>query len=107
MYTRLVEINAKFGKTHEVTEIIQEKILPMLKRQNGFLEEIVLVSTSETNRILGLSFWKTPEDAENYRREQYLKIEELLRPLLETAPKVTTFEVDTFTTHKIAMGRAA
>jgi hypothetical protein len=54
-----------------------------------------------------MSFWKNPEDAELYRREQYHKVEELLRPLLETAPKVHTFDVDTFTTHKIAMGKAA
>ena len=50
---------------------------------------------------------ENPEDAELYRREQYPKVEELLRPLLETHAKVHTFDVDTFTTHKIALGKAA
>jgi quinol monooxygenase YgiN len=107
MFTRIVEFTAKHGKTKEVAELIQGKILPILKKQPGFVDEIVLISTAETNRILGMSFWKNPEDAELYKREQYPKVEELLRPVLETAPKVQTFDVDTFTTHKIALGKAA
>ena len=95
MFTRIVEFTAKHGKTKEVAELIQEKILPLLKKRPGFVDEIVLVSTAETNRILGMSFWKNPADAELYRQEQYPKVEELLRPLLETTPKVQTFDVDT------------
>ena len=107
MFTRVVEITAKQGKTKDVAETIQEKVLPILRKQPGFVDEIVLVSTAETNRILGMSFWNDPEDAERYRREHYLKVEELLRPLLETTPKVNTFDVDTSTTHKIEFGNAA
>jgi len=107
MFTRLVELTAKFGKTKEVAEVIQEKVLPILKQQPGFMDEIVLISTAETNRVLGMSFWKNPEDAELYRRQEYHKVEDLLRPLLETAPKVHTFDVEIFTTHRIAMGKAA
>jgi len=107
MFTRLVEINTKYGKTREVAEMIQEKVLPILKKQPGFLDEIVLLSTTELNRIVALSFWKTAEDAELYRRENFLKVEELLKPILEAAPKVLTFDVDLFTTHKIAAGKAA
>jgi len=107
MFTRLVEINTKYGKTREVAEMIQEKVLPILKKQPGFLDEIVLLSTTELNRIVALSFWKTAEDAELYRRENFLKVEELLKPMLEVAPKIFTFDVDLFTTHKIAAGKAA
>jgi quinol monooxygenase YgiN len=107
MFTRIVEITAKQGKTKEVAQTIQEKVLPILKKQPGFVDEIVLVSTAETNRILGMSFWKTPENAELYNREHYPKVEELLRPLLETTPKVNTFDVDTSTSHKIELGKAA
>ena len=31
MFTRLVEFTAKLGKTKEVAEVIQEKVLPILK----------------------------------------------------------------------------
>ena len=35
MFTRIVEITAKQGKTNEVAETIQEKALPTLKKQPG------------------------------------------------------------------------
>ena len=107
MFTRLVEINTKYGRTREVADIIQDKVLPILKKQQGFIDEIVLLSTTELNRIVALSFWKTAEDAELYRREHFLKVEELLKPMLEVAPKIHTFDVELFTAHKIAMGKAA
>ena len=71
------------------------------------MDEIVLVSDADSNRVLALSFWKTREDAERYRREQYPKIQETLKHLLETEPVVRTFEVHTSTGHKIAAGKAA
>lgn len=107
MFTRIVEFTAKQGKTNDVAQTIRDKALPILKKQPGFVDEVVLISTAETNRILGISFWNTPEDAERYRREHYPKVEELLRPFVETAPKVNTFDVDTSTAHKIALGKAA
>jgi quinol monooxygenase YgiN len=107
MFTRIVEITAKQDKTKEVADTIRERVLPILTKQPGFVDEIVLVSTTETNRILGMSFWKTPEDAELYRLDHYPTVEELLRPLLDTTPKVNTFDVDTSTTHKIALEKAA
>ena len=54
-----------------------------------------------------MSFWQTPEDAELYRLDRYPVVEELLRPLVETTPRVNTFGVDASTTHKIELGKAA
>jgi hypothetical protein len=64
-------------------------------------------SSTESDRILALSFWQTEEDAERYNHEQFPKVNELVQSLLETTPKVQTFNVDTSTTHKIAKGKAA
>jgi quinol monooxygenase YgiN len=107
MFTRIVEITAKQGKTKELADTIRGKVLPILKKQPGFVDEIVLVSTVEANQILGMSFWMTQEDAELYRLDHYPEVQELLRPLLETIPKVNTFDVDTSTAHKIALEKAA
>ena len=61
----------------------------------------------ESNRVLALSFWKKKGDAERYHHEQYPKINEMLLPLLETAPVIRTYNVHTSTPHKIAAGKAA
>jgi hypothetical protein len=107
VYTRVVELTCKPGKARELSETINDKVLPILKKQAGFVDEAVLVSDTESTRILGLSFWNKREDAERYHREQYPKINEILKPLLETEPMIRTFDVHTSTTHRITAGKAA
>ena len=107
MFTRIVELTSKSGKAKELTNTINEKILPILEKQSGFVDETVLVSDTESIRVLGLSFWNSREDAERYHREQYPKIHEMLKPLLETEPLIRTFEVHSSTTHRIVAGKAA
>jgi heme-degrading monooxygenase HmoA len=107
MFTRVVEVTTKSGKAKELTSIINDKALPILKKQAGFVDETVLVSDPEPNRVLALSFWNSREDAERYNREQYPAIHEMVRHLLETEPVIRTFNVDSSTTHRIAAGKAA
>ena len=107
MYTRVVELTSKSGKARELSTTINDKVLPILKRQGGFVDETVLVSDTEETRILALSFWNSREDAERYNREQYPTINELIQNLVASAPKVQTFTVDLSTAHRIAAGKAA
>lgn len=107
MYTRVVELTSKPGKAREVCDTVNDKVLPILKKQTGFVDETVLVSDTEPDRVLGLSFWNAKEDAERYHREQYPKINEMLAHLLETPPVIRTFDVHTSTTHRVAAGKAA
>jgi quinol monooxygenase YgiN len=107
MFTRVVELTTKPGKNEQLSATINDKVLPILKKQKGFVDEMVFVSDKEDNRVLGLSFWNTREDAEQYHRTDYLKVQETVRPLLDAEPVIRTFEVHTSTTHKIAAGKAA
>ena len=107
MFTRVVELVSKSGKSRELSSVINEKIVPILKKQAGFVDEIVLVSDADSNRVLAISFWKTREDAERYQRGQYNNVRETLQPLLEAEPVVRTFDVHTSTGHKITAGKAA
>jgi heme-degrading monooxygenase HmoA len=107
MFTRVVEFTAKQGKAREVSSVLSDKVLPILRNQPGFVDAIVLVPTTGQDRLLGLSFWQSADDAERYIKEQYPKVLEVFRPVLETAPRVQTFNVDISTTHKIAAGKAA
>ncbi len=98
---------SKQGKARELSGTINDKIVPILKKQPGFADEIVLVSDADSNRVLALSFWKSREDAERYQREQYNSVRDTLQPMLEGEPVVSTFEVHTSTGHKITAGKAA
>ena len=107
MFTRVVEVSSKPGKSHEIANAINEKVLPILRQQAGFIDETVLTSDTEPNRVMALSFWKTKEDADRYQREQFKKVTEILSNLIESPPVVRTFNVHTSTPHKIAAGKAA
>jgi quinol monooxygenase YgiN len=107
MFTRVVELVSESGKAKELANTIHEKAVPILKKQGGFVDETVLVSDTQPNRVLALSFWNSKKDAERYHQEQYPKIHEMLKPLLETEPVIQTFDVHTSTTHRIVAGKAA
>ena len=107
MFTRVVELTSKSGKSKDLAKAIDEKAVPILRKQRGFVDEMVLVSDAEPNRILGISFWNSKADAEQYHREQFPKIHDSVRHLLGTDPIVRTFDVHTSTTHRIEAGKAA
>jgi quinol monooxygenase YgiN len=107
MFARLIEINAKSGKANELAKAINEKVLPILKKQKGFVNETILTSDTEPNRIIGLGVWNSQEDAERYQREQYPKVNEILSPLLANAPVIRTFNVLTSTTQRAVAGKTA
>src|SRR5207247_11365473 len=100
MFTRAVELTSKPGKSKELAKAINERAVPILKKQQGFVDEIVLVSDAEPDHFLARSFWNKRGDAEQYHRDQYPKINETLRNLLDAEPIIRTSDVNTPTTHK-------
>jgi heme-degrading monooxygenase HmoA len=107
MFTRVVEITAKTGKGKELTRTVNDQILPILKTQPGFVDEIALVAQDNPDRMLALSFWKSREDAEKYNREGFPRVNEVIRNLVEGTPQVHTFDVVTSTLQKIGVAKAA
>lgn len=107
MFTRVVDIKCKTGKANEVASIAREKVLPLLKKQQDFQDEITLVSPTDPNQMRSLSFWNQREDAKRHHREQFSKIAEMLRPLCEGEPVVSTFDVNTSPIRLNNRGKAA
>lgn len=107
MFTRIVEVTCKAGKARDLSRTISDKVLSILKIQPGFIDEVTLISEDDPNRIVAISFWKTKENAEAYQREQYARVTETIRNLIDGAPQVRKFEVEYSTVHKIASGKAA
>jgi heme-degrading monooxygenase HmoA len=107
MFTRVVEIRTKSGRARDFSTALHDKVLPILQKQPGFLDEITLVSNIDPDRVLALSFWRTEADADRYNREQFPTVKDVLSSVLDHAPQVSTYDVDTSTTHKIMKGKAA
>jgi heme-degrading monooxygenase HmoA len=107
MFTRVVDLISKTGKARELCNTIDDKVLPILKKQAGFVDETVVVSDKDQNLVLALSFWNTREDAQRYEREQFDTVQKTVQHLLETAPVVRTFDVHSSTAHRVTADRAA
>ena len=107
MFTRIVEIEAKTGKSDEAISKLRNEVVPVLQKQPGFIDLIALRDNDNPQRIVCLSFWNTKESVIHYHREHYDSIVQMLSSVLETTPTLETLRVEISTPHRIAIGRAA
>ena len=107
MFTRFVECHVKPDKKDDFNNKLRNDVLAILQKQPGFVDLFGLVSESDPDRVIPVSFWNSKQDAERYHREQFSRIAEMLKPVLKREPMVDTFNVDTWTTRRIAAGKAA
>ena len=101
MYTRNVSMKLKADSAKEFTRMLENEVIPVLRKQKGFKDEITLVA-AERNEAVAISFWDKKENAEAYNREKYPEILKTLSRLVDGTPKVETFEVANSTSHQIA-----
>lgn len=101
MYTRNVSIKLKADSAKEFTRMLENEVIPVLRKQKGFKDEVTLVAP-ERNEAVAISFWDKKENAEAYNREKYPEILKTLSRLVDGTPKVETFEVANSTSHQIA-----
>jgi len=107
MFARLLECRVQSGKSVELNRVIKDQAISILQKQPGFVDEITLVSESEPDRAFAISFWNSKADAERYNREQFPKVAELLKPVLQGEPRVHPCNVTISTISKIAAEKAA
>jgi len=106
MFTRHVIMELKPDSRVEFTRTIESEILPLLRKQKGFRDEITFVATDRSEAI-GISFWDTKEDAEAYNLKGYPEVLKALSNVVAGTPRVGTAEVATSTLHKIAAAKTA
>lgn len=100
MYARNVTMHLKPNCIREFTETLETKIIPMLRKQKGFQDEISFVVPNGTEAV-GISLWNTKEDAETYNRDTYQKVITALADVIEGTPQVKTYEVTNSTLHRM------
>ena len=101
MFAREVVLQLKPNVAKEFPITFEKEILPLLRRQKGFLDELLLV-TPEKKEVAAISLWETKEYAEAYNRELYPQIEKISAKFIEGIPVVKKYEAEYSTFHKIA-----
>ncbi|MGA2962527.1 MAG: hypothetical protein ABSD96_12700 [Candidatus Korobacteraceae bacterium] len=129
MYMMLIEGELKPGKKDEFLKAWSSQILPLLKKQDGFVDEIMLFEFEEghseysmypcflpfdnhnhangSQQPRGLCFWESREQCERYQREVFPQAKNFVEHLMHGKPKVRKFEVAAAEIFKITQRKVA
>ncbi len=91
-FARNVQFEIKPGMDKEFNRVMNAEVLPMLKRQKGFSEELTMLNH---DKGVSISVWKDQASADAYVSATYPEILEKLNPMLTRAPHVDTYDVTT------------
>ena len=106
MFARNVSMNLKPNTLEEFTKTMEREILPLLRKQKGFQDEIIL-SVPNGREIVAISFWDHKESAEAYNSTGYPEVLKILAKYVDGTPHIRTFNVGSSTTRKVAASVAA
>lgn len=106
MFARRVYMHLKPNSVAEFTQKLEKDILPLLRKQKGFQDEITFVGQGGTEAF-AISLWDKAENAEAYSRETYAEVKKILDGVVDGAPQVETYDVASSTFHRIAAAVAA
>lgn len=106
MFARNVSIHLKSNMLSDYTRTFEKEVLPLLRKQNGFKDEITFASSSSTE-VTAISLWDNKANAEAYNTKAYPEVLKTLAKFIEGTPNVQTGEVVNSTFHKIGVGVGA
>jgi heme-degrading monooxygenase HmoA len=92
MYMMFIEGDLKPGKKDEFLKAWNSQILPLLKKQDGFVDEVLLLEEG-SQKPCGLSFWKSKQHAERYRQNAFPQAKSSVEHLLSGTPTLRGFDV--------------
>jgi heme-degrading monooxygenase HmoA len=92
MFARKVSMHLKNDGALAFKQQMESAVIPLLRKQAGFLDEITLLYPSG-KEVHAFSLWETAEHAEAYNRGSYPEVTKLLASVVEGAPRVQTYEV--------------
>ena len=101
MFARNVSLRLKPNTLSEFTRIFDKEVLPMLRKQSGFRDEIIFAVPGGL-KVVAISLWDTKEHAEAYKTAGYPEVLKMLHKVLDGAPKVQVSDVISSTIHKPA-----
>ena len=105
MYARTVRMELKPNSVAEFTRLLETDVIPALRKQHGFKDEIAFVPT-DGKEAVAISLWEEKENADIYNRVTYPEVLRTLAKVIVGTPQVQTLEVTNSTFHKTAVRQA-
>jgi len=106
MFVRKVSVRLKAEGAGEFIRKMEGEIIPLLRKQQGFLDELTLISQSG-KEVYAYSFWENSADAEKYEQTSFAHVTSLLAGVIDGALRTHTYMVANSTFHKMAAAVAS
>jgi hypothetical protein len=98
MFARNISFHLKSNMLSDYTRAFEKDVLPLLRKQNGFKDEITLAGPGGVD-LTAISLWENKHDADTYKTNTYPQVLKTLARFIEGTPQVHTFDVVTSTLH--------
>jgi hypothetical protein len=99
MFARNISFHLKPNMLSDYTRAFEKDVLPLLRKQNGFKDEITLAGPGGVD-VSAISLWENKNDADTYNTNTYPQVFKTLARFIEGTPQVHTFDVVSSTLHK-------
>jgi hypothetical protein len=100
MFARRLSVQLKPNKLAEFTKTVENEIIPLLRKQQGFSDEITFAAPDGVE-VMAISLWDTQKNAETYDAGAYKDVLKKLETVLAGTPKLGTTEVVHSTFHQL------
>lgn len=106
MFARNVSIRLKPNTLHDFKQTFEKEVVPMLRKQPGFLDELALSGDNDTY-VTAISLWDSKEQADTYNTATYPAVVKTLEKYLDGQPKVRVSSVISSISHKVTAAQVA
>ncbi len=98
MFARIVESIPKIEmleKKDEIVRVLKNQVLPLMRKQPGFLEFLPFTPEIKNERFISVTLWAEKKDAERYERELFPEVQAIMKPYLAVPMTVRNYTVET------------
>jgi len=94
MFARNISIHLKSNMLSDYTRAFEKDVLPLLRKQNGFKDEITFAGPGGVD-VTAISLWDNKNDADNYNAHTYQQVLKRWRDLSTERPRFKPLTLST------------
>lgn len=98
MYARNISFRLKPNMQSDYTRTFENEVLPLLRKQKGFKEEVTLCNPGSADAV-SMSLWEHKSNADDYNTNIYPEVLKTLAKVIDGTPRVQAFETVISTLH--------
>jgi hypothetical protein len=92
----------KSNTQSDYARTFETQILPLLRKQKGFKDEITLSNPGSQDAV-AISLWENKSNAGDYNTNTYPQVMKTLAKVIDGTPRIQTFDTVISTFHNVAV----